>query len=323
MRILLTAPYVGEFGWELMAWQARVRWVFQRAKFERVVVLGSAGKAALYEDMPGEYRVVDLSTVPGVPMQDGRILPGQAAMLPAEQIRAALDPMVSSIARELGSSGDTIRTFWPCFDGSLWPCHASHQVFVPFKRAARLTRPAPWVLLVRRDKATGHDNWSSQQWDDLAERLSGMGIQVSDYPCDAERAMELLAACDLAVGQSTGGLHMASLCRCPHLVWSPQASRLWTRWEMTNRQRYETFWNPLGTPVQFRGGDSLPDVATVADWIMEALPRIGRRTGSLARRARFWHRWQWRSWLAQNILPSPLFRRCPWPFQRFVRYRLV
>jgi len=54
MRVLVTGPYVGEIGWELMSWQARVRRVFETGGFDRLVVLGSAGRSAFYADMPLE-----------------------------------------------------------------------------------------------------------------------------------------------------------------------------------------------------------------------------------------------------------------------------
>ncbi len=71
MRVLVTAPYVGEIGWELMAWQGWVRRVFARGGFDRLVVLGAARRSALYADMPLDYRTVDLSGVPGAAFLDG------------------------------------------------------------------------------------------------------------------------------------------------------------------------------------------------------------------------------------------------------------
>ena len=47
VRTLVVAPYVGEFGWELMNWQARVRWVVGHGDYERVVVGAEADRRAL------------------------------------------------------------------------------------------------------------------------------------------------------------------------------------------------------------------------------------------------------------------------------------
>ena len=48
MKALVTAPYVGEIGWELMAWQGQVRRAFADVGFDRLVVLGSMQQYQAY-----------------------------------------------------------------------------------------------------------------------------------------------------------------------------------------------------------------------------------------------------------------------------------
>ena len=46
-QILLAGPWVGEFGWELMGWQARLRFL---SKTSDVIVACQMGHESLYQD---------------------------------------------------------------------------------------------------------------------------------------------------------------------------------------------------------------------------------------------------------------------------------
>jgi hypothetical protein len=323
MRVLLCAPYVGEIGWELLAWQARVRWHYRQGRYDRLIVLGAAGKAGFYADMPLEYREVDLRALPGVAYEDRRCDGGTRAIIGAEEIQALVEPLVAEAANGLREAGHDVATLWPAYAGKLWPCDAAHQQFVRFRRPMTETPPAPWVVMVQRARTfqTGN-NYPPQAWDELAAILQSRGVHATVYPCDSEAAIRDLSGCDLAVGYSTGGLHLASLCGCPHLVWAGEDAR-WTPWSITNRQRYETFWNPLGTPVAFHGCDSHPEPAMLADWTMGVLGSIGRRTGSAWARAGLRTVWQLRSWLVSRVIHAQRMRHWPWRVQQWVRYGLV
>ena len=323
MRILLSAPYVGEFGWELMSWQGRVRLHFQQGRYDRLIVLGSSGKSALYADMPTTYQEVDLSTVPGVAYEDSRILPQTNELLPAPAIRAALEPLVEQAAVELRVLRNEVDTLWPDYSETIYPCEPTYQSFIKFERPCNEMVSAPWVVFVQRNRSFGASNWEPDQWSTLRQLLENHGVHTSVYPQTADAAIAVATHCDLAVGQSTGGLHLASLCGCPHVAWSPGGQRVWTRWEITNRQRYETFWNPHGTPVRFHDISRQPDPAEVADWTLRALPVIGRRTGSVQGKAAFRARWHLKNWLVRRIVQRQSFRRWPWPAQQFVRYQLI
>ncbi len=209
MRVLLTAPYVGEIGWELMSWQARVRFLFELGRFDRLVVLGAPGRSAFYADMPMEYREVDLSPLPGAPCEDRRALPPSHELLPAEAIRSALEPTVRRVAAELGDRGAETHVLWPDYAGTIYPCEHSHQTFIRFERPCRDPRPTPWVVLVRRNRSFGAANWPPDLWATLGQLLEARGVHTSFYPRGSEAAIAAASHCDLAVGQSTGQLHPA------------------------------------------------------------------------------------------------------------------
>jgi len=323
VRILLVGPYVGEIGWELMSWQGRVRLQFHQGRFDRLVVVGAAGKEAFYDDMPLDYRPVDLSSIPGQAYEDRRALPPSSEPMPADPLRAVLEPVVARIATELQQTGNEVETLWPPYSGVIHPCDDRHQRFIRFHRPCEEVPGAPWIVLVRRTRGFGAENWTASDWDDLAARLNGRGTRTSVFPNDSRAAIKALSHCDLAVGQSTGGLHLASLCGCPHLVWSTDDNRLWTPWEISNRQRYETYWNPLGTPAIYHGDPQLPRPDRAAEWIGEALRRIGRRTGSAVSRTILRQKWRIRSGIVGGVIRTKSFRRWPWRVQKLVRSRCV
>lgn len=323
MRVLVTAPYVGEFGWELMSWQGRVRWRFERGRFERLVVLGLAGKAALYADMPLQYREVDLSALPGSAYEDRRALAPGYEPVPAGRIRAAIEPLVGPVVDELQREHHEIELLWPDYAGTIYPGEPAQQRFIRFAAWCEKIHPAPWVLLVQRTRPAGAANWQPQQWSALAELLRDRGIHTTVYPHEAEAAIAAATHCDLAVGQSTGGLHLASLCGCPQVAWSVSEPCLWTPWQITNRQRYETFWNPLASPVQFHEVSRQPEPPEVAGWVGHGLETIGRRTGSVLPKALFRGRWAFKRQLARRVVRQKSFKRWPWPLQKLARGQMI
>ncbi|MEP0844388.1 MAG: hypothetical protein HRF43_16945 [Phycisphaerae bacterium] len=324
MRVLLAAPFVGEIGWELLSWQARVRKVFRDGGFERLVVLGAAGRTAFYADMPLTYRVVDLSGLPGTAYEDRRLAEHPRRPVAAEVIRERLAGVVAEAAGEQRANGATVEVLWPAYAGRLWPCDAAHQAFIRFERRPGEPLAAPWVALVRRTRRFREaDNWPAEHWTELRELLARQGIRADFYPDQAEAAIELLTGCDLAVGQSTGGLHLAALCGCPAVVWAQPDGYRASPWQMTDRQRYQTLWNPLGTAVDFHGLVRQPGPREVAEWVRRALARIGRRTGSRLAGLAFRCRWRTRGFIDRAVVRRPSFQHWPWAVQRFVRYSLV
>jgi len=81
----------------------------------------------------------------------------------------------------------------------------------------------------------GSDNWCFEGAADL--RGSPLSEQCA-----------VLGSAMCAVGPSSGTMHLASLCGCPHVTWytPPTHPKL--------KERYGKNWNPFGTPVWFLDG---------------------------------------------------------------------
>jgi hypothetical protein len=322
-RVLISAPYVGEIGWELMAWQARVRRVFAAGGYDRAIVLGGGGKAAFYDGMPLEYRALDLTHVPGTAFEDRRIISASGDLVAGGQLRQSVAGVVEHTMVECSAGGDQVDVLWPEYAGKPWPCDAKHQHFIRFERPVPRMPDQPWVVFVQRTRAhSAEKNWPADNWSQLAHLLADRGVHTTVYPCEAEAAIRMLSGCDLAVGQSTGGLHLAALCGCPSMVWSVQPYLMWS-WEITNRQRYETWWNPLGSPVIVHDVPQLPTPGEAANQVMTALGAIGRRTGSLFHHAMFRAKWRLRNSIRCRVIEPKKYAAWPWPIQRFVRYQLA
>lgn len=83
-----------------------------------------------------------------------------------------------------------------------------------------------------------------------------------------DRQMDLLRSAQLAIGPSSGPMHLASLCKCPHVVWcgGPRPEREETM------SRYRKHWNPHGTPcLAMPWGNWRPPVARVVAWVTHFL----------------------------------------------------
>ena len=247
MKRLVAGPWVGEFGWELMSWQGYLRAV--APQYDEVVVCAPGGHELLYADFRTQYITYDH--------------PGVKDCWWTR--RGTADH--TNINRMLAPLGEWLR-----------PSHIvpiGEQAFVPFGDASK-GRPADVLVHARAAIGTrpGHA-WPEERWAILVQGLLKHGLTVAAIgtaaacPAGAEdrRGMLLsslvndIAAAGVVIGPSSGPLHLASLCRTPHLVWT---DRLWySAIRADNRKRYEELWNPLHTPcrvIDAYGWEPQPDV---------------------------------------------------------------
>ncbi len=320
---LIVAPYVGEFGWELMNWQGRVRWELMRRGAASVILCAAPDRRALYRDLtdqPG-VRFCPMPTFdwPGRPNDDHRV--GADDMpIDADTLQALVQARVSRVLAQCGMDADGSDWLMPTYRSHLWSASASEQSFVGL-RVPVATRFD--VLLVPRVRHHAVErNQSAAWWSELADRLRAAGLCVEFYPGNIGSAVAMLSSAKLAAGASTGGLHLAGLCGCPHYVWGSGAEQRWTAWRMTNRQRYETLWNPLATPCIYDEIGWQPSIEQVVAGILKALRRIGldeTSDKSLAFRAK----WRVRRGLARMVEQTSSASVWPWRVRRFVREHLV
>jgi ADP-heptose:LPS heptosyltransferase len=251
--LLFAGPWVGEFGWELMNWQALLRAL--RPRYERVIVAARESSRALYDGLCDEF----------VPHE----VRGQAN---AHVVFDIANPEeLRRILAAVPAGADHLPPL------AYVPAEA--QAFVRLGDPGRAPAGIDVLVHARGRESVPGRNWSVGKWTELADALGRAGFRVGavglasdtlglpdvadfrDRPLGG--VMDLMAAAKLVVGPSSGPMHLASLCGAPHLVWTDRRTYGMGR---TSREKYETWWNPLGTPVRVLDGEGFdPSVAAVLD----------------------------------------------------------
>jgi ADP-heptose:LPS heptosyltransferase len=267
---LFAGPWVGEFGWELMNWQAFVRKLSRG--YKHTIVCCPAGREALYADFATTIIPHRLRGIAECNVMHNVENPDELARV------MALVPQGADHLKPLG--------YQPF----------SRQEFIRLGSAKPDLRVD--VLFHPRGRTFGTDrNWSLARWSTLLTTLRARGltlgcIGVSGATLDLtslrdlqgafadwrdrplSETLDVIASAGVVVGPSSGPMHLASLCGTPHVVWTDRQRYARGR---TNRDKYEGWWNPLGTPVTVLDEEAFdPQPLIVADAITALLARGGR-----------------------------------------------
>jgi len=251
-KTLIAGPWIGEFGWELFAWQGYIRAL--AAMYDETVIICRPTSLPIYKDFATHIISHAPSGGPsdqwfrnGYNLQTNlkKILKEQASLLSGKQSDLLLP-------KRIGIPNDG-RT------------HYSEAVLVGRTKivpnyiqfGTRTDKKYDYVLHARSRQIRRADNWDITRWERLADLLSrdnkkvcsiGMPSEALHVPgttdlrgMDTAQLINIIASADAVWGPSSGAMHLASLCGAPHVVWSQQS----------NRRRYTDSWNPLGTPVLF------------------------------------------------------------------------
>lgn len=236
-KTLFAGPWLGEFGWELLCWQGFVR--KQSRHYEKTIVYCPVGREALYSDFA--------STV---------IPHGFKGTSETDRMK---EPSV--MAEALASA----RRLCPPDADHLTPLGfqpLGRQEFIAF--GTRRPELETDILFHPRGRSFGaYRNWDQEKWQDLIGRLASAGYRLGclgvrgatvdvagpfaehrDKPL--AQTLDIIASARLVLGPSSGPMHLASLCRTPHLVWTDRGRHARGH---TNRYKYERWWNPFQTPA--------------------------------------------------------------------------
>jgi len=269
-RILVAGPYMGEFGHELMEWQAWVR--AQVPRYWEVHVITFPGRDALY---PG--CIVHTHDVPleKAGYRHGRFTPTE------------LKAMARAKAEELGLKNYDILT-------ALHLCTRYHQRFIlPAK--FDLLRKAPigrhyrdvafhfrWVKKEGPDQTR---NYPLERCDQVAALCEKRGLSVCcvGHPrysyCppgvedlrseDLEASITAISSGRLLAGELSGPMHLAQLCGVPILIWADG------QWRLDNCER----WNVFHVPTFIVANDThRPEVDRVVEAVDRAVAELRRQS---------------------------------------------
>ena len=258
MNTLYAGYWTGEFGWELMRWQAIIRHAAK--KFDRVVVGCMRDKRYLYQDFATEYRDIDINNNSrNMWMANG---------------------MVNRIIADDGDYSNVIIV--PNRDVCLGGPHKSD-----FLRYGTKSMHGYDILIHARSTdncSTGYRNYSLYHWSNIVSHCLGNNLSVCSVgkPGQAlhipnttnllgiplSELADVMSSSIALLSPSSGVAHFACLCRLPHVVWSD--TRLHATIGGTNKVRYERVWNPFNTECKFIGSWQ-PDYKQVLDKMYELL----------------------------------------------------
>lgn len=265
---LIAGPWVGEFGHELFHWQGYLRTAAKH--FDRVICIGRTGHDALYKDFCSQYINYDPVGEPDMyflPTHDNEF---KITLL--ESFRSGeRDPKKTDLFwLKPNFFNETNRTLG--FISDVDPTYIVYGTPLDVKD--------PYVVFHARNRpqlgpAAGM-NWSYENWVALAKawstkyKIFSIGTKKSSYYIEGtvdsldiplDKTVTLLRNAKAIIGSSSGPMHLASLCDCPQVVWSPQSK---------NRKNYETIKNPFKVRVNYfdeMGG--FPSVDLVSKKMME------------------------------------------------------
>lgn len=239
-QTLLAGPWVGEFGWELCAWQAYVRSLSKQ--YNKIIVLSRAGREFLYEDFYDEFIIFDAPLL----KVNGHI--GEINQIELNKILKNLHytqhllPFCITSPVNFNLNQPIIGTEF------------NKQDFI--KYTSNTIDKQYDILIHPRNKIVGGmRNWSIENWKELIFLLkkdysiAAIGTNeafkldsIDDYRNVSLRdTVSLMNRTKLVVGGASGPIHLASLCGAPHFLWSEEYSR----------PRFIKHWNPHNTKMFF------------------------------------------------------------------------
>jgi hypothetical protein len=261
VRNIIAGPWFGEFGWELMKWSGIFRAIRVKNPNIKIVMVGRKANATLYSDYADEFLELEANGE-----TDGWRINGAEPKLTREALLEYKDYIYMSPI--------TCMRF-------------TEQLFI---RYGNVIPGLEKTILVHARSTTkcdsGNRNWAPEKWIRLVDKLhdrkytvlsigsspSSMYIPGTDNALDLTlpSLMDTIRSSRIVIGPSSGPMHLASLCGTTHCVWTDDKYQ--PSVDGTNRQRYETKWNPLKTKaivIDNEGWD--PEVETVYSNILQEL----------------------------------------------------
>jgi len=244
---LVAGPWSGEFGWELFAWHGYVRALSRH--FEKTSVVSRPNSEYLYSDFADKF----IPFAPEGGMADSFFMHN-----------FDYNSAVKSVVREnnIEMNKDTTllvpkRIGFPPNTHYTEAIKLGQFLITPEYRlyGAEAELKYDFIFHIRDRKLRSEDNWIIDNWRKLRDLLgkdkkiacvgtseqSGIIEDTDDLrDISLEKTCNLLHNAKYAFGPSSGPMHLASLCGCPHIVWS-----------IKDRTRYTTNWNPLETSVLY------------------------------------------------------------------------
>lgn len=229
-QILVAGPFIGEVGWECFSWQPMVRREFLRGSFEWCHVFTGHGRNLFYP----------FATVH--PFKRPKELQAECntihATAPAKQLLAKMITEFENRVSTEFTGCVRLSPFRLPFNKPLFDRGAPNLILPDREHPCVPKSKKRTAVLCVRDRgfASGR-NWDSGKWAEVASLLNNAGIRTvvigqtnKDFKLDdgvinltgqttLDDVIRIFGVADIAIGGSTGTLHLASRCGLDHLVW--------------------------------------------------------------------------------------------------------
>lgn len=252
---LLAGPWVGEFGWELFAWQAYIRSLSRH--YDKTTIICRPTSHSIYTDFADNFMYYS----PDKGQADSFFMHGLNFSETIRDLLSGTDLLDENtsllVPRRIGVPP---HTHWSeAFPFGEHTVKPEYIKFGQHKSSGEFNHKHDYVFHIRDRKLRRQDNWSLDNWkhlrDMIGPTLGGGSIACIGTHSDSahiegtadlrghelDLIFKVMSHAKCAFGPSSGPMHLASLCGTPHVVWSHGG----------NRERYERNWNPLNTPVLF------------------------------------------------------------------------
>jgi hypothetical protein len=246
MKKLYVGPWVGEFGWEIASWSPSIRHIAK--DYDHVIVETQPGSEYLYEFAD---EIIVNPHLPDFDMYSGTVSKpafqppaGTRSITPMGFWKAHAKKEFRAI-KEAGKADGIHPKEWRKL-GSERPKHVA-DIMCAFRGPKKYRNRSYPEKEYPRDKCEG-----------LVKLLLDAGYSVACYGGTDNVYVEgtidfrgaglgdlcgALSAAKVAIGPSSGTLHLASACGTPHVSWYGRP--------VVSMERYLSYWNPFNTPVTF------------------------------------------------------------------------
>ena len=232
MKTAFFGPWVGELGWELMAWQGFCR--FEARNFDKVYVSSFLDMDFLYQDFADEF----------IPHN--------------HQVRKLDFENIDDVEFELPNSDRDVH-FKP-----FKTYRVPDQHFIQYGNQVFPEHDAFDVLIHARNIRIAHKNYPEDMWEKVVEgirealdtdNIASIGKRpdlhikgTHDFrDFSLSSLCDHMKSCKVVIGGSSGIMHLATLCNTPIIVWGDRR----TYFNETLEIRYKKTWNPFESEVHF------------------------------------------------------------------------
>jgi len=245
---VLAGPWVGEFGWELMCWQAYLRSMKDVFGYDDLICFTRPGRELMYEDF------AKVESFSGIPSQGADM----------EKMNGYSFANFLTYAKRKYEDYKIILPFHLLYHGHPVSINGS-EIVAKFNPLGQDTKNSKYTVLLHARLRTHRSdkNWSMDNWKHLSDKLCSDNIDfafvgslkeaICPEGCNDLRGTPLrdevgyYAGAKCLVGPMSGPMHLATLSKCPQLVWSG---------DDYNEMRLKKEWNPFEVHVTYMGNNS-------------------------------------------------------------------